>query len=160
MGPCGGRGTGDEGRGAGGHVGTALRGDGRDSRFGETGEGGAPPLRIYRKSMRRADWAAAPTGRTGGDGLPRRFALRNDRGFCHSEECGLRKQQQIFGAGGHIGPPLRNVGAGTNGGIPLRQSGGASQGGALLPLPLGEVAERSEDGEGNARLEDPLSHLR
>ena len=64
------------------------------------------------------------------------------------------------GAGGHIGPPLRNVGAGTNGGIPLRQSGGASQGVALLPLPLGEVAERSEDGEGNARLEDPLSHLR
>jgi len=35
-----------------------------------------------------------------------------------------------------------------------------------LPLPLGEVAERSEDGEGKiditiqSRLQDPLSHLR
>ena len=27
-----------------------------------------------------------------------------------------------------------------------------------LPLPLGEVAERSEDGEG--KRQDPLSHLR
>ncbi len=32
----------------------------------------------------------------------------------------------------------------------------------LLPLPLGEVAERSEDGEGNTERspKDPLSHLR
>ena len=29
-----------------------------------------------------------------------------------------------------------------------------------LPLPLGEVAERSEDGEGNHDHTGPLSHLR
>ena len=33
--------------------------------------------------------------------------------------------------------------------------------GHTLPLPLGEVAERSEDGEGKQkRLQGPLSHLR
>ena len=35
--------------------------------------------------------------------------------------------------------------------------------GKVLPLPLGEVAERSEDGEGHTlqnRQEGPLSHLR
>ena len=54
-------------------------------------------------------------------------------------------------------PPSERMGAfaGAHAGAPLRFP---------LPLPLGEVAERSEAGEGKRpskrRWQDPLSHLR